>query len=254
MQVFKFLPVCAVSVLLLASCGEEPETVASAPPLPTAPDAVPVEAPEPVDSDSVFAPLDAEHAKNMKASAAEIAEIDRRIEESAEKQNAEMLVEVEAKLAEFRAYYIKTYRDEVVSAVEEYEGKLNLQYLQSLRQSEAALRQAGEQTLLAGVLAEEIKSVEAGNKPPAPPAEDDKSNPGLKLLFDMRRSYYDNYANIDKAVVQSRGDLTAQYHQQLAEYHAWATQMTPPASVARVAEELKGLDGEWWIESKPPAP
>lgn len=244
MQILRLAIVAALSALLLSSCKDDDSQAVA--PTPSPPPPAPTPAAEP-EEPSLFAPINAEHKKSMKDRAEEIAEIDRRIEEAAKKQHAEFLKEVETKLSEFRDYYHKTYETDVLGGVKEYEDKLAEHYLTSLKQTETAVKQS-ELTILVGKIGEEIKLVEAGNKPPKPPEESDNSNPGLKLLFDLRRSYYDNYANIDKAVSQSRADLTKQYKAQLEQYHEYAKDIPPAEAGEKIATEIKWVEGEWWTD------
>ncbi|MFT5465117.1 MAG: hypothetical protein ACI8UO_000203 [Verrucomicrobiales bacterium] len=234
-------------VLLLAACGDEPkakEKISTAPPQKNQ---------EPViESDSLFAPLNPEHAKNMIERKDELAEVERQGEIAAKKREAEFLKEVEDQLATLRTDYVKIYNEQIGARVASMEKQLGEQFLFTVKPAETSNRKANR-IVLADQLAVDIGLVEAGNRPPAPPPESDTSNPGLKPLFDMRRWYQEGYANIQAATKSSEAELTGQYRLQLQQYFDSVKTASPPEAAKLVAAELETIKGEWWKEKSAPA-
>lgn len=234
------------ATLWLSACGDKPERKDSS---------IPKTEPDPpkkiVEEESLFAPINEEHAKNMREKTEEFAEIDRRVEEAAKKHEAAFLKEVEDQIATYRADYSKVYDEQIHSRVTTLESQLRDQYVANLKTAEPAMRRANR-IVLADQLAQEIQLTESGEHPPPPPADSDQSNPGLKMLFDQRKWYYEGLANIQKAQRDSVAQLTEQYRLQLQQYYDFVKTASPPEAGQLVAKELERISGDWWVKSENP--
>ena len=235
----------AASVFLaLASCNEEPPEADAMLPKPET-EAPPTPRETEPELPSLFSPISREHEQNMVASEAEAAEIERRIEEGAKVRETEFVKEVEEKLAEFESRFVNQHAEQIQSSVDQYREDLKTNYLASLRQNYDAA-QTGGFTVLAEQIAEEGKRVKAGAQVPLPPSNADQANPGMKLLFDLRRWYHDGYRSIEQSRQKSEADLTENYRKTLTEYHAFVSQISPPEAGQKVQDAIKRLDSRWW--------
>lgn len=233
----------ALGVLGAVSCSEE--EVAKVEP-PVSEEAAPTPEEASNEQPSLFSPVNAEHQKNMEERKEENAEIVRRIEAAAKVREAEFLEEVKAKLVEYKEHYIAQYAEQIRPSVEQYEADLKTKYLESLKQNYEAA-QTGGLTVLAQQIAEEGKQVQAGNPVPRPPAASDNANPGMQLLFDLRKWYHDGAANIATSQKSSEDALTEAYQNTLRDYHSHVSQMSPPEAAEAVMTALNEVTGKWWV-------
>ncbi|MEM1294706.1 MAG: hypothetical protein AAGH89_05030 [Verrucomicrobiota bacterium] len=229
-----------LGAILIVACSDEKPVADQAPaPVTESP------APETTEERSLFAPVDAEHQKSMEERKEEAAEIERRIEAAAKVQEAEFLAEVKAKLVEYKAHYVSQYAEQIQPSVDQYQSDLTSKYLESLKQNYDAA-QAGGLTVLAQQIAEEGKRVKAGDPVPRPPAESDLANPGMQILFDLRKWYHDGAASIGQSQKSSEAALTEAYRNTLQEYHSYVSQISPPEAGEAVMTALNGVSGQWW--------
>tara|TARA_R110002096_G_scaffold403766_4_gene601368 strand:- start:3591 stop:4334 length:744 start_codon:yes stop_codon:yes gene_type:complete len=244
-KILKYLPVLVAVAVMSCSNDDESSSVATTVPEPAEESASP-ETPKPEES-SLFSPISAAHEKNMEQRKEEAAEIERRIEAAAKVRDAEFLVEVKAKLVEYKSHYASQYAEQIQSSVTQYRTDLQAKYLETLKQNYDAA-QAGGMTVLAQQIAEEGKRLKAGQPVPRPPAESDQANPGMQLLFDLRKWYHDGAASIDESKRTSEAALTEAYRNTLAEYHGHVSQMSPPEAAEAVANALAEVKGDWWTQ------
>ncbi len=244
MQPLRFLLLAA---LLSGACSDEKEP--NAPQQTTAAASASAPAPEvdPFDAEmpSLFAPVNEEHAKNMAERKEEAAEIEKRIDEAAKVREAEFVQHVEQKLAEFHTLFAKQHAEQIQPAVDQYRADLTTKYLETLRQN-YDVANSGGLAVLAQQIAEEGKRVKAGEAVPFPPGEGDAANPGMQLLFDLRRWYHDSYASIETSRKTSESTLTKNYRTTLENYYAEVSLMSPPEAGEKVKTAMSALEGEWW--------
>lgn len=235
----------AIGALALVSCSEDKAASVEVPE-PATEEAETTSSVSTDEEPSLFSPVNAEHEKNMAERKEENAEIVRRIEAAAKVREAEFLEEVKAKLVEYKAHYVAQYAEQIQPSVDQYQTDLKAKYLESLKQNYDAA-QTGGMTVLAQQIAEEGKRVKAGNPVPRPPAESDNANPGMQLLFDLRKWYHDGAANIATSQQSSEAALTEAYQKTLQDYHSHVSQMSPPEAAEAVMAALNEVTGKWWI-------
>ncbi len=248
---FSFAAVLAFALLM--GCNDESPPLDSTRDEPPKPEVSTVDPPP--EQTSLFSPVSAAHQKSMEERKEEAAEIERRIEAAAKAQEAEFLQEVEAKLKEYHEQFAGLHADQIQPSVDQYEADLKVKYLETLRQNYDAA-QAGGMTVLAQQIAEEGKRVKAGEPVPGPPAATDQANPGMQLLFDLRRWYHEGLTNIAKSSQSSEVSLTENYRSTLTQYHEYVSQISPPEAGEKVIRALEAIEGSWWEsenESETPA-
>lgn len=247
----------AASILAIAislgGCGDDPGAMPAAQRAPEsaaegsgAPDARGEsqggDVPESPPGEPLFVPLNEAHRRSLEANRAENEAIEARIEAAAREREKRALAELREELIGQRERYRELHGSQISDVFAGHRRDLDGKYLAQLKEVHGAAVQGGR-SLLAEQLVDEAGRVKAGERPPAPPREGTAGNPGLKVLFDLRRWYAEGHANLEEARRQSEANLTEAYRQSLVQVPFAAA---GEAGEALVRRELESLQGAWW--------